>query len=97
MHAASRVASIKEDIAQGCDVHYRTGSASPVLRARLIGKDAEKLERQYTAAMCRECVFINTQPPRQDLAIFICAIGLSFLEIVLIFNRLQIFRQEVSK
>jgi hypothetical protein len=70
MHAASIAASIKEDIAQGCDVHYRTESASPVLRARLIGKDAEKLERQYTTAMCRKCVFTHTQPPRQDLAIF---------------------------
>ena len=86
MHAAS----IKEDSAQGCDVHYRTGSTSPVLRARLIGKNAEKLKRQHTAAMCRECVFIHMQPPRQGPAIFTYATGLSSLETVLNFSRLQI-------
>src|SRR5262249_47517939 len=75
----------KEDIAQGCDVHYRPRSASPVLCARLIGKIAEKLERQYTTTMCRECVCIHTQPPRYDSAISTYTTVLSSLEIVLIF------------
>src|SRR4029450_5514684 len=71
MHAAS----IKEASAQGCNVHDRPGSASPALRARLIGKNSEKLERQHTAAMCGECVFIHTQPPRQCPTIFACSTG----------------------
>jgi hypothetical protein len=75
MHAAS----IKEDRAQGCDIHYRTGSVSPVSRAKLIGKNTEKLERQHTAAMCGACEFIHTPPPSQGLAIFADATGLSFL------------------
>ena len=78
MHAAS----IEEDSAQGCDVHYSTGSASPALRARLIGKNAEKLEGQHTAAMCGECGLIHTQPPRQGPAHFTYATGLSSLEAV---------------
>jgi hypothetical protein len=93
MHAAS----IKEDNAQGCDVHYRAGSASPVSRARLIGKHAEKLERQHTAAMCRACVFIHTQPLRQGPAIFTSATGISSLKTVLKFSRLQIFWQGFLK
>jgi hypothetical protein len=89
MHAAS----IKEDNAQGCDIHYRTGSASPVLRARFIGKNAEKLERQHTAAMCREYVFSHTPSPRRGPALFTYATGLSSLEAVVKFSRLPIFWQ----
>ena len=92
MHAAS----IKEDSAQGCDVHYRTGSASPVSRARLIGKNAEKLEKQHTAAMCGACVFIHTQPPSQGPAIFIFATGLSFLRTMATGFILQIYKKATS-
>jgi hypothetical protein len=77
--SSMHVASIKEDMAQGCDIHYKTGSVSPVSRARLIGKNTEKLERQHTAAMCGECVDIHTQLPSQGCALFADATGPSFL------------------
>jgi hypothetical protein len=93
MHAAS----IKEDSAQGCDIHYRTGSASPVLRARFIGKNVAKLERQYTAAMCGEYVLSHPQSPRRGAAIFTSATGLSSCKAVLIFSRLPVFWQGVLK
>src|SRR4030095_1956697 len=73
--SSMHVASIKEDMTHGCDIHCRTVSVSPVTRARLIGKNTEKLERQHTAAMCGECVDIHMQPPSQGRAIFVDATG----------------------
>jgi len=55
------VIEIKEDSDQGWKVHSRIRSASPVSRARLIGKNPEQLEGQHTATICGECVVLHTQ------------------------------------